>query len=108
MPLLGLVIPLKILVPAWTLIGIVAGTALIGSDRKKVAWAEMIKLDFVANVSHELRTPIASIVAAAETLESGEPDREETGELVGLIRRQSDRMKELARCVQYCKDALLT
>jgi len=44
MPLLGLVIPLKILVPAWTLIGIAAGTALIGSDRKKVAWAEMIKL----------------------------------------------------------------
>ena len=42
--LLGLVIPLKILVPAWTLIGIVAGTALIGSDRNKVAWAEMIKL----------------------------------------------------------------
>jgi uncharacterized membrane protein YfcA len=44
MPLLGLVIPLKILVPAWTLIGIVAGTALIGSDRNKVAWAEMLKL----------------------------------------------------------------
>jgi uncharacterized protein len=44
MPLLGLVIPLKILVPAWTLIGIVAGTALIGSDRKKVAWAEMLEL----------------------------------------------------------------
>ena len=44
MPLLGLVIPLKILVPAWTLIGIAAGTALIGSDRNKVAWTEMIKL----------------------------------------------------------------
>ena len=44
MPLLGLVIPLKILVPAWTLIGIAAGAALIGSDRKKVAWAEMLKL----------------------------------------------------------------
>ena len=44
MPLLGLVIPLKILVPAWTLIGIAAGAALIGSDRKKVAWAEMVKL----------------------------------------------------------------
>src|SRR4029079_19109517 len=44
MPLLGLVIPLKILMPAWTLIGIVAGTALIGSDRNKVAWAEIIKL----------------------------------------------------------------
>jgi uncharacterized membrane protein YfcA len=44
MPLLGLVLPLKVLVPAWTLIGIAAGTALLGSDRKKVAWGEMIKL----------------------------------------------------------------
>ena len=44
MPLLGLVLPLKVLVPAWTLIGIAAGTALIGSDRHKVAWAEIAKL----------------------------------------------------------------
>ena len=44
MPLLGLVLPLKVLVPAWTLIGIAAGAALMGNDRKKVAWAEMIKL----------------------------------------------------------------
>ena len=41
MPLLGLVLPLKVLVPAWTLIGIAAGTALLGSDRKKIAWAEI-------------------------------------------------------------------
>ena len=32
MPLLGLVIPLKVLIPAWTLIGIAAGVALFGSD----------------------------------------------------------------------------
>jgi len=44
MPLLGLVIPLKILVPTWTLIGIAAGAALIGSDRNKVAFAELLKL----------------------------------------------------------------
>jgi uncharacterized protein len=44
MPLLGLVLPLKVLVPAWTLIGIAAGTALIGSDRHKVAWAEIARL----------------------------------------------------------------
>jgi uncharacterized membrane protein YfcA len=44
MPLLGLVMPLKILVPAWTLIGIVAGVALLGEDRKRVAWREMLKL----------------------------------------------------------------
>jgi uncharacterized membrane protein YfcA len=44
MPLLGLVIPLKLLVPTWTLIGIAAGAALMGSDRNKVAFAELLKL----------------------------------------------------------------
>lgn len=44
MPLLGLVIPLKVLVPTWTLIGIAAGAALMGSDRHKVAWGELLKL----------------------------------------------------------------
>jgi uncharacterized membrane protein YfcA len=44
MPLLGLVIPLKLLVPTWTLIGIAAGTALMGSDRNKVAFGELLKL----------------------------------------------------------------
>src|SRR5476649_1595574 len=44
MPLLGLVIPLKILIPAWTVIGAAAGFALFGSDRHRVAWAEMVKL----------------------------------------------------------------
>jgi two-component system phosphate regulon sensor histidine kinase PhoR len=55
----------------------------------------MMRRTFVADVSHELRTPMASIVAAAETLESGQPDEGEAAELIGLIRRQSDRMKEL-------------
>ena len=44
MPLLSLVIPLKLLIPAWTLIGIAAGAALFGSDRKKIAWNEILKL----------------------------------------------------------------
>jgi uncharacterized protein len=44
MPLLGLVIPLKILVPAWTLIAGVAGVALLGEDRKKIAWPELWRL----------------------------------------------------------------
>jgi uncharacterized protein len=44
MPLLGLVLPLKVLVPAWTLIGVVAGATLIGNDRHKVVWAEIAKL----------------------------------------------------------------
>ena len=56
---------------------------------------ESMRRTFVADVSHELRTPIASIAAAAETLADGGADKAETGELLGLIRRQSDRMREL-------------
>jgi uncharacterized membrane protein YfcA len=44
MPLLGLVIPLKILIPAWTLIGLGAGIALWGSDRHHVPWPTLWKL----------------------------------------------------------------
>ena len=44
MPLLGLVLPLKVLIPAWTVVGAAAGLALFGSDRHRVAWAEMAKL----------------------------------------------------------------
>jgi two-component system phosphate regulon sensor histidine kinase PhoR len=64
-------------------------------DITRLERTEMMRRTFIADVSHELRTPIASIVAAAETLESGQPDETETEELVGLIRRQSDRMREL-------------
>jgi two-component system phosphate regulon sensor histidine kinase PhoR len=56
---------------------------------------ESMRRTFVADVSHELRTPIASIAAAAETLADGAADRAETAELLGMIRRQSDRMREL-------------
>jgi uncharacterized membrane protein YfcA len=44
MPLLGLVIPLKVLIPAWTLIGLAAGVTLLGRDRNHIAWREMIAL----------------------------------------------------------------
>jgi uncharacterized membrane protein YfcA len=44
MPLLGLVIPLKVLIPAWTLIGLAAGVTLLGRDRLHIAWREMIAL----------------------------------------------------------------
>ena len=44
LPLLGLVIPLKLLIPAWTLIGLAASLALFGSDRKRIAWGEIVRL----------------------------------------------------------------
>jgi two-component system, OmpR family, phosphate regulon sensor histidine kinase PhoR len=56
---------------------------------------ESMRRTFVADVSHELRTPIASIAAAAETLEDAAADETERRELVAMIERQSARMKEL-------------
>lgn len=44
LPLLALVLPLKVLVPAWSLIAAAAGTALLGNDRHRIAWAEVGKL----------------------------------------------------------------
>jgi uncharacterized protein len=44
MPLLGLVIPLKVLIPAWTLIGLVASITLFGRDRRHVAWGDIVRL----------------------------------------------------------------
>jgi uncharacterized protein len=44
MPLLGLVIPLKVLIPAWTLVGLVASITLFGRDRAHVAWGDIARL----------------------------------------------------------------
>jgi len=43
-PLLGLVLPLKVLIPAWTLLGITAGVTLVGRDRRNIAWKEAAKI----------------------------------------------------------------
>jgi len=43
MPLLALVIPLKVLVPVWTLLGVTSSVAILGHDRDYVA-----RRDFVA------------------------------------------------------------
>jgi hypothetical protein len=44
LPLLSLVLPLKVLIPAWTMIGVAAGLALFGGDRQRIAWREMARL----------------------------------------------------------------
>ncbi len=64
-------------------------------DITRLERTETMRRTFVADVSHELRTPISSIAAAAETLGDGGADGAETQELVGVIRRQSERMREL-------------
>jgi uncharacterized membrane protein YfcA len=44
MPLMALVVPLKVLIPAWTLIGLAAGVTLLGRDRAHVSWRDMARL----------------------------------------------------------------
>ena len=44
LPLLALVIPVKVLAPAWSLIGIVSSAAIIGRDREHVAKREFFRL----------------------------------------------------------------
>ena len=64
-------------------------------DVTRLERTEAMRRTFVADVSHELRTPIASIAAAAETLAEGGTGEADTAHLLDLIRRQSDRMREL-------------
>jgi len=44
LPLLALVIPVKILAPAWSLVGIVSSAAIIGRDRKDVDTRAFLRL----------------------------------------------------------------
>jgi uncharacterized membrane protein YfcA len=44
MPLMAMVVPLKVLIPAWTLIGLAAGVTLLGRDRAHVSWRDMARL----------------------------------------------------------------
>ena len=42
MPLLALVIPIKVLVPAWTLLGIASSVTILGRDRQHVALRDFV------------------------------------------------------------------
>ncbi len=44
MPLMGLVVPLKILVPVWTLLGIASSATILGRDRQYVSRNDILRL----------------------------------------------------------------
>lgn len=44
MPLMSLVVPMKVLVPAWTILGMLAGLTLFGREVRNVAWKEAMKI----------------------------------------------------------------
>lgn len=59
---------------------------------------ETIRKDFVANVSHELRTPIASVISAAETLQTAaRSDPQAAANFVDMIERNARRLGELVQ-----------
>ena len=65
-------------------------------DVTEIRRLESLRRDFVANVSHELRTPVAAICSATETLLCGAlEDPNAAGSFVGIIERNSQRMRRL-------------
>lgn len=43
MPLLALVIPLKVLVPVWTLLGVASSVTIVAHDYRQIAWRELLR-----------------------------------------------------------------
>lgn len=43
MPLLALVVPLKVLVPVWTLLGIASSVTIVAHDYRQIAWRELLR-----------------------------------------------------------------
>lgn len=43
MPLLALVVPLKILVPVWTLLGVASSVTIVAHDYRQIAWRELLR-----------------------------------------------------------------
>jgi hypothetical protein len=44
MPLMGLVVPVKVLVPAWTVLSLCGAVTILGRDRRNIAWADLMRL----------------------------------------------------------------
>jgi hypothetical protein len=44
MPLMGLVVPIKVLVPAWSVLSLCAAVTILGRDRRNIAWTDLMRL----------------------------------------------------------------
>jgi two-component system phosphate regulon sensor histidine kinase PhoR len=75
------------------------GAVVVVHDTTALERVERVRRDFVANVSHELRNPIATVLVAAETLQSLHPDDadEDRRRLHETIARQAERLGTLVR-----------
>lgn len=65
-------------------------------DITRLERLEVVRQEFLSNVSHELRTPLTSIMALAETLETGAlNDQENNRRFLSIIQKNAVRMKHL-------------
>jgi two-component system, OmpR family, phosphate regulon sensor histidine kinase PhoR len=70
---------------------------LLSRDVTAVQQAEAMRRDFVANVSHEIRTPLTVLSGFIETLQSLPLDETQRQHYLGLMDKQSARMRTLVQ-----------
>jgi len=77
------------------------GSKILGAvgvlfDITRLERLEIVRQEFLSNVSHELRTPLTSIMALAETLETGAlNDPENNRRFLSIIQKNAVRMQHL-------------
>ena len=76
--------------------GRIAGAVGVLFDVTRLDRLEIVRQEFLANVSHELRTPLTSILASAETLETGAVENAENSRrFLSIIQKNATRMERL-------------
>ena len=82
------------------IIGILVGVVLVAGGvwftvHRRLRVDEM-RSDLLTTISHEIKTPVAASRVLIETLEDGGVDEETAHDYLRLIRKENDRMTELA------------
>ena len=76
--------------------GEIVGAVGVLFDITRLERLEIVRQEFLSNVSHELRTPLTSIMALAETLETGAiNDANNNRRFLSIIQKNAARMKHL-------------
>lgn len=76
--------------------GKILGAVGVLFDITRLERLEIVRQEFLSNVSHELRTPLTSIMALAETLETGAiDDQENNRRFLSIIQKNAVRMQHL-------------